>query len=127
MAGRRKLGRIYQREPPPVTAVGYRTMNPPLAMDRLLSSHDLRRLHKRIVLVKSTRDHRNPQSAVRGTLVVHDTESGTPSLTIEFDIPQMFQKTAHHRVIRIEPHDLARLLESETAGVFEYTTDEPLD
>jgi hypothetical protein len=114
------------REPPPAAAVRYSLMNPPLATDRPALSRDLRRLDGKIVLVKSSRDHRNPQAAVRGTLVAHDAD-GAAEVRIEFEIPQMFQKTAHHRTIRIEPHALTRLLESETEGVFEYTTEEALD
>ena len=84
-------------------------------------------LDGKIVLVKSSRDHRNPQAAIRGTIVVYQPVGTTPEVRIEFDVPQMFRKTAHHRTLRLGYDQVTRLLESEHEGVFEYTTDEPLD
>jgi hypothetical protein len=87
----------------------------------------LRGLDGRIVLVKSSRDHRNPQAAIRGTVVVREAIGATPEVSIEFDVPQMFMKTAHHRRLPLGQAQVTRLLESEHEGVFEYTTDEALD
>ena len=42
-------------------------------------------------------------------------------VSIEFDVPQMFKKTAHHRTIPLDPVGITRLLESESNGVFDYT------
>lgn len=87
----------------------------------------LRHLNGKIVLVKSSRDHRNPPTAMRGTIVVHENPGAAPEVSIEFDVPQMFRQTAHHRTLRLGPNDVTRLLESEYNGVFDYTTDEELD
>jgi hypothetical protein len=91
------------------------------------SAHDLHHIDGKIVLVKSSRDHRNPQAAIRGTIVVHENNGGSPDVSIEFDVPQMFRKTAHHRTLHLDYPDVMRLLESEYNGVFDYTTDEVLD
>src|SRR5258706_11533242 len=101
-------------------------MDRTLAPDRTSTETDLRRLHGKIVLVKLTLDHHNPQAAIRGTLVIHE-NAGAAEVSIEFDVPQMFRKTAHHRTLRLDQAGVARLLESEYEGVFDYTTDEPLD
>lgn len=87
----------------------------------------LGRLDGRIVLVKSSRDHRNPQAAIRGTLVVHEADGALPEVRIEFDVPQMFMKSAHHRMLRLAADDVPQLLETEHEGVFEFTTNEALD
>jgi hypothetical protein len=102
-------------------------MDRTLTPDRSLTETDLRRIDGKIVLVKSSHDHRNPQAAMRGTIVVHESSGREPEVNIEFDIPQMFKKTAHHRTLRLDQTGVTRLLESEYNGVFDYTTDEPLD
>src|SRR3954463_802166 len=101
----------------------HRTLTP----DHTSLQTDLRRLQGKIVLVKSTADHHNPQTAIRGTIMVHENTGGPAEVSIEFDVPQMFRKTAHHRPLRLDQAAVARLLESEYNGVFEYTTAEPLD
>jgi hypothetical protein len=98
-----------------------------LIPDRTSLETDLRPLQGKIVLVKSTVDHHNPQAAIRGTIMVHENTGGPAEVSIEFDVPQMFRKTAHHRTLRLDPAAVARLFESQYNGVFEYTTDEPLD
>jgi hypothetical protein len=90
---------------------------------------DLRLLHNKIVLVKSSRDRRNPPTALRGTLEVHDdpAERGTPLVQIALDFPQMFRSRAHHHTITLDQSALERLLASERNGSFELTIDEDLD
>ena len=102
-------------------------MNRALTPDPTLTGTDLRRLNGKIVLVKSSRDHRNPLTAMRGTIVVRENPGAAPDVCIEFDVPQMFRKTAHHRTLHLDYAGVMRLLESEYNGVFDYTTDEPLD
>ena len=92
-----------------------------------MAESDLLRLHGKIVLVKSSRDHHTPQAAIRGTIVVHENAPSSPEVGIEFDVPQMFRQTAHHRTLRLTAPEIARLSASEYNGVFEFTTDEPLD
>lgn len=90
---------------------------------------DLRLLHHKIVLVKSSRDRRNPPTALRGTLEVQDdpAERGTPLVQIALDYPQMFRSRAHHHTITLDQSALERLLASERNGSFELTIDEDLD
>lgn len=88
---------------------------------------DLRRLDGKIVLVKSSRDHRNPPSALRGTIEVRQTapdEASEVRLAIEF--PQMFTARAHHRTIVLDHADILRLLASEYNQTYEFTIDDEL-
>lgn len=77
------------------------------------------------MLVRSAKDHRNPPTALRGTIEVHDNQGGTeaPRIGIALEFPQMYTSHAHHRVIPLSPTDVARLLASERNGVFEFTID----
>lgn len=102
-------------------------MDRTLTADRPITAEELHRLHGKIVLVKSTRDHRNPQAAIRGTIVAHENDPAAPAVSIEFDVPQMFRKKAHHRTLRLNPAEIVRLSGAEYNGVFEFTTDESLD
>lgn len=90
---------------------------------------DLRTLHNKIVLVKSSRDRRNPPTGMRGTIEVHDdpVQRGTPLVQIALDFPQMFRRSAHHHTITLDAAAVDQLLASENNGTFEITIDEPLD
>ena len=90
---------------------------------------DLRALNNRIVLVKSARDHRNPPTALRGTIEVHEdpAERGTPLVQIALDFPQMFTTRAHRRTITLDRAAIDRLVASEHEGTFELTLDDRLD
>lgn len=90
---------------------------------------DLRALHNKIVLVKSSRDRRNPPTAMRGTIEVHDDpcDRGTPLVQITLGFPQMFTTRAHHRTITLDAASVERLAASECHGAFEITVEEPLD
>ncbi len=88
---------------------------------------DLRRLDGKTVLVRSSRDQRNPPSALRGTIEVRNHTPGTPAevrLAIEF--PQMFSARAHHRTIVLSHADILRLLASEYNQTYEFTIDDEL-
>lgn len=85
-----------------------------------------RDLQGRIVLVKSSRDRRNPPAAMRGSLEVREFAKGEPEVSIGVEFPQMFATSAHHRVIPLDRPALARLLASEKDGVFEFTIDDEL-
>lgn len=91
-----------------------------------LAQPDLRGLHGKIVLVKSSRDHRNPPTAIRGTIVVRENPGAAPDVSIEFDVPQMFRQTAHHRTLHLDHAAAVRLAESEYHGVCDYTTNSEL-
>lgn len=90
---------------------------------------DLRALHHKIVLVKSARDHRNPPTARRGTIEVHEDPAAPGALTVRItlEFPQMFTTRAHHRTIPLDAKAIDRLLLSEREGTFELTLDEQLD
>jgi hypothetical protein len=91
-----------------------------------LSSGDLNQLYGRIVLVKSTRDRRNPPTAMRGWIEVAKASSGAPEISIVVEFPQMFTTPAHHRTIPLNEAGLAQLLASERNGTFEFTIDDEL-
>lgn len=90
---------------------------------------DLRPLHHKIVLVKSSRDRRNPPTGLRGTIEVHEDPRarGTPLVQITLGFPQMFTTRAHHRTLTLDAAAVERLVASERNGAYEITLDEPLD
>lgn len=90
---------------------------------------DLRALHNKIVLVRSTRDRRKPPTAIRGTIEVHDDPArrGTPLVQIALDFPQMFKTRAHHHTLTLDEKAVERLVASEHNGAYELTIDERLD
>ena len=87
---------------------------------------DLRALQGRVVLVKSSRDLRNPPTAMRGWFEVHENNDATPDLSVAVEFPQMFKIPAHRRTFRLDRAGLERVLASERHGAFEYTVDEEL-
>lgn len=88
---------------------------------------DLDRLHGKIVLVKSTKDRRNPPTALRGTIEVRrPAPDSPPEVALAVDFPQMFLSRAHHRTFVLDHSELTRLLASEYNGTFEFTIDDEL-
>lgn len=87
---------------------------------------ELAYLNGKIVLVRSARDHRNPPTAMRGTIEVREMHH-RPVLQIALDFPQMFSTRAHHRTIVLSDEEVERLVESEREGTFDVTLDGPLD
>ena len=83
-------------------------------------------LDGRVVLVKTSRDLRNPPAGIRGWIEVHEKPGETPQLSVVVEFPQMFSTRAHHRAIRLNESTLAQLLASEHNGVFEFTIDDEL-
>ena len=102
-------------------------MNRAINPDGSLGVEDLHRLAGRTVLVKSTRDRRNPPTAMRGSLEVHENPGASPDIRLAIDFPQMFTASAHRRTIQLEPMQLTRLLETEYNGAFEFTIDDELE
>lgn len=85
---------------------------------------DLHSLSRAIVLVKSSRDHRNPPTAMRGTLQVYEANDGEAAVVkVELDYPQMFDSPAHHRIIVLKDEEVDELLASERDGVYQVTVD----
>lgn len=101
-------------------------MNRLLNPDGSVSLDEVRKLHGRIVLVKSARDTHNPPAGLRGTLEVHDQADGTPTVSIAVDFPQMFTTRAHRRTIPLDHPGLLHLLETEDYGAFTYTLNDDL-
>jgi len=92
----------------------------------MTTTTDLRQLHGKIVLVKSTRDRRNPPTAMRGWIEVHEPAGALATVSIAVEFPQMFTTKAHHRIIPLDEAALERLLASERNGTFEFTIDDEL-
>jgi hypothetical protein len=92
----------------------------------MTTAADLRELQGKIVLVKSTRDRRNPATAMRGWIEVHENAGAAPEMSIAVEFPQMFSVPAHHRTIPLDRGALERLLASERNGTFEFTIDDEL-
>lgn len=86
----------------------------------------IRRLHGKIVLVKSSRDQRNPPTARRGTIEVREQPGAAPEVSLALEFPQMYTTRAHHRTIRLDAAGVQRLLATESNGTFEFTIDDEL-
>ena len=97
---------------------------PPPSPKRAIDLHSLSRA---IVLVKSSRDRRNPPTAIRGTIRVYEANDGAATVKVELDYPQMFESPAHHRVITLTDAQVDELLSSENDGVYQVTVDEDLN
>jgi hypothetical protein len=87
---------------------------------------DLKSLHGRIVLVRSSRDLRTPPVAMRGMIEVLEAPSDEPIVSIAVDFPQMFTSPAHRRNIVLSEADVARLVATERRGTFEFTIHDEL-
>ena len=92
----------------------------------MITKTDLRQLQGKVVLVKSTRDRRNPPTAMRGWIEERETADELPVASIAVEFPQMFTTPAHHRIITLDETALARLLASHHNGTFEFTIDDEL-
>jgi hypothetical protein len=92
----------------------------------MMKATDLKSLHGRIVLVKSTRDIRTPPVAMRGMVEVLEAPSDGPVVSIAVDFPQMFTTPAHRRNIALSDADVARLVATERRGTFEFTIHDEL-
>lgn len=87
---------------------------------------DLHELNGRSVLVKSSHDHRNPPTAMRGWLEISESGTTPHAASIVVEFPQMFCSSAHHRTLLLDEPALARLLASERDGTFEFSIDDEL-
>jgi len=92
----------------------------------MITATDLKRLQGTTILVKSTRDRRNPPTAMRGWIEVHETEGAPMEVSVAIDFPQMFTTPAHRRIIPLDRAALERLLASGHDGVFDFTIDDEL-
>jgi hypothetical protein len=101
-------------------------MNPSTAKSDTAVRPDIRDLQGRIVLVRSTRDRRNPPTAMRGWIEVHESPGAGPETSIAVEFPQMFSARAHHRTIPLDAAALQELLASECNGTFQFAIDDEL-
>ena len=93
-----------------------------------MNGTDLTEWDGRIVLVSSARDHRNPPTAVRGTIRVREERSGAaPTVAIELEFPQMFTTRAHHRTVTLSADEIEQLRAHGYDGVFSLTLPDRLD
>lgn len=86
----------------------------------------IRRLHGKSVLVKSSRDRRNPPTAIRGTIEVRESIGADPEVIIAVDFPQMYTMRAHRRTLPLDAEAVRRLMTTESNGTFEFTIDDEL-
>src|SRR5512147_3231244 len=84
---------------------------------------DLTPLDGKTVLVRSSRDRRNPQTALRGTLQVFATPTGEKAVQVLLDFPEMFTATAHRKRIVLDETTVESLFQSENVGTYECTLD----
>jgi hypothetical protein len=93
-----------------------------------MNATDLSEIDGKIVLVSSARDHRNPPTAMRGTIRVReDPGRAQPLIQIELEFPQMFTTRAHHRTLTLTDLECAQLLQSNYDGTFSVTIEGNLD
>lgn len=93
----------------------------------MIQTAELNHLNGQNVLVKSTRERGNPPIALRGTIDAHTDPEGKPDVRIVLEYPDLCNRAAMQGVIRLTESEIVRLKSSEREGVFEYTTDQPLD
>jgi hypothetical protein len=92
----------------------------------MMNGIDLKSLQGKVVLVKSTRDIRNPPVAMRGTLEVQEDPTGGSTVSIAVDFPQMFTVPAHRRRLLLSEEEVMQLVATERRGTFEFTIHEEL-
>jgi hypothetical protein len=94
--------------------------------DGVRTGRDISKLQGKVVLVKSSRDRRNPPAALRGWFEVHQSVGAAPEVSVAVEFPQMFTSRAHHRTYPLNAEALDRLLAAEKNGTYEFTIDEEL-
>lgn len=92
-----------------------------------MNSAVLTHLHGQSVLVKSTADHSDPPTALRGTIDAQANNRGEPEVKIILEYPDMNNRAARHGIIPLDNAGVTQLLAGEHDGVFEYTTNRSLD
>jgi hypothetical protein len=92
-----------------------------------VNSADLTHLQGASVLVKSTFDHRNPPTALRGTIDARPGDHGPAQVKIILEYPDMFNSVAHQGIIELDPPAVERLIATERDGVYEFTVNDPLE
>jgi hypothetical protein len=94
---------------------------------RAPTPEEITHLNGQSVLVKSTVDHRDPPTALRGTIEARADRDGKPAVKIVLEYPDMNNRAARQGIITLDAAGVARLRAGEHDGVFEYTIDRPLE
>jgi hypothetical protein len=102
-------------------------MNPPPVPLRVPLDDAVRRLHGKVVLVKSSRDRRTAPTGRRGWIEVRENPGIAPEVRVVVEFPQMFQSRAHQRSFSLDQAAITRLLGSDDNGTLEFTVDEELE
>jgi hypothetical protein len=101
------------------------------AMPETVQISDLHHLQGKSVLLKSASERHFPTVGIRGTIEVPAAEKilGThPSVTLVWEVPDMFEVPAHRRTVTLrDDRSIRKLLASEREGTFEFTIDRELD
>jgi hypothetical protein len=92
-----------------------------------MNPRDLTRLNGQSVIVKSTMPPRNPPKQLSGIIEARADAAGEPKVKIVLEFSDLTNAAARRGVIGLEAADVDRLLASERNGVYEYTTDKPID
>ena len=92
-----------------------------------MNATELSSLNGRSVLVCSARDHRNPPTGRRGTLIVHEQPVGHSIVEVEVELPQMFTTKAKTRRIRLSDAEIGQMLASEDYGALTVVIEDWLD
>lgn len=88
---------------------------------------ELQLLHGQSVLVRSSRDRRNPPIAVRGTLEVHQTSDAShPEVKLIINFPEMFNAPAHQRTLKLTEAELVSLKAAPVGGL-EFMTEQSFE
>ncbi len=92
----------------------------------MINAKDLKSLHRKPVLVISSRDIRHPPVPMKGTIEVREVGRGATLVNLLVEFAQLFRTPAHRRTIALDGSGIARLLESEQNGIFQFIIDEEL-
>lgn len=92
-----------------------------------MNRSDLTQLNGQSVLVKSSRDRRDPPIALRGTIEAHPGPDGRPEVKIVLEYPDMNNTAARRGIIPVGEQDAERLLAQGREGVCEHTIDASLE
>jgi len=89
-----------------------------------MPGEDLSRIDGRPVLVCSTRDHRDPPTALRGSIRVMPPAEGTArTVCVELSLPEMFTAPAHTRAFPLDAETVERFLRAAPTDTLTCTLD----
>ena len=96
-------------------------------LNKVLSPEELERLNGKSVLVKSSRDHRDPPAVYRGTVEILDRVGDQDGPTVAIAVtPQSDVAPARPQTIILDSASLARLVATKGDDLPEITVNEPI-